>query len=389
MKNFVYAIPTKILFGEGQIQKLTREIKPYGNKVLMVYGGGSIKKNGVYDTIVDSFKENRIAWVEFPGVEPNPRVSTVRKGIQVCRENQIDAIVAVGGGSSIDCAKVIAGGVYYDGDPWDIVVDGSKVIDALPVFCVLTLAATGTEMNCHAVISNMDTNDKLPTKNPKLFPKCSVMDPTYTYTVPKEQTAAGTADIMSHTFENYFSRVRTAYVQDRMAESVLKTCIQYGRKAMDEPENYEARANLMWAGSIAINGLLALGKPVPWGVHAMEHQLSACYDVTHGVGLAILTPRWMKHALNQETAEQFAEYGKNVWDIDARLTQFEIAKLAIEKTENLFFNELEIPSTLTELGIGDERFEEMAEKIAAMPTMRNAFLPLDKEVIMSIYRDCL
>ena len=282
MNNFTYSIPTTVFFGKGQVENLPGAIKQYGKKVLMVYGGGSIKKMGLYDKIVSLFKENGIEWVELNGVEPNPRVTSVNKGVQLCRENGVEAVLAVGGGSTIDCSKVIAASVAYPGDAWDIVIGKAEITKVLPVFSVLTLSATGSEMDPTAVISNMETNDKEAVANPGMLPKASVLDPSYTFSVSKYQTAAGTADIMSHIFEVYFSRVKDAYMQDRMAEALLKTCIKYGIIAVNEPDNYEARANLMWTSSWAINGLLTMGKEVAWTVHGIEHELSAYYDITHG-----------------------------------------------------------------------------------------------------------
>ena len=325
MNNFNYSIPTKIFFGKDQINVLGDEIKNYGSRVLLVYGGGSIKKSGIYDKITEILKANDISFWELSGVEPNPRVTSVRKGVQLCRENKIDLILAVGGGSSIDCAKVIAAGYYYEGDAWDIVLDPRKIENALPLASILTLAATGSEMNAGAVITNLDTNEKLGTGHPAMAPKFSILDPTYTFTLPANQTAAGTADIISHIFEVYFSSTKEAYLQNRMAEAMLKTCIKYGEIAMKEPENYEARSNLMWTSSLAINGLLSYGKVTEWSVHAMEHELSAYYDITHGVGLAILTPHWMKYILNEETLDKFVEYGVNVWGIDENGDKYEIA----------------------------------------------------------------
>ncbi|HAG44342.1 MAG TPA: NADH-dependent alcohol dehydrogenase, partial [Clostridium sp.] len=300
MLNFVYSIPTEIFFGEGKIKVLGKEIKKYGNKVLLVYGGGSIKKTGLYDKITNILKENNIDFVELAGVEPNPRITSVREGIKLCRENNVDFILAIGGGSVIDCSKFIAGGYYYDGDPWDFFIGKGNVTKALPLASILTLAATGSEMNRGGVISNLETNQKLATGHPTLSPKFSILDPTYTYTVPKNQTAAGAVDIMSHIFEVYFTPTKTAFLQNRMAEALLKTVFHYGPIAFNEPENYEARANLMWASSLAINGLLSYGKDTNWSVHDMEHELSAFYDITHGVGLGILTPVWMEYILNDD-----------------------------------------------------------------------------------------
>lgn len=228
--------------------------------ILLAYGGGSIKKIGLYNKVIKLLKDNDISFFELSGIEPNPRITSVRKGIDICRENNIDLVLAVGGGSTIDCAKVIAAGISYEGDAWDIVLDPSKIKSVIPIASILTLSATGSEMDTGAVITNIETNEKLGTGNPEMAPKFSILDPTYTFSVPKNQTAAGTADIMSHIFEVYFNNTEGAYIQNRMAESILKTCINYGRIAMDEPENYEARSNLMWASSLAINGLLTYGK---------------------------------------------------------------------------------------------------------------------------------
>ncbi len=387
MKNFNYSIPTEIFFGEGQIKVLPEQIKKHGSKVLIVYGGGSIKKNGVYNKVVELLDSNEIKFWELSGVDPNPRITSVRKGIELCRENNIEFILPVGGGSSIDCSKVIAAGYYYEGEPWDIVLDPSKISNALPIGTILTLAATGSEMNAGAVITNMDTNQKLGTGNPSMKPKFSILDPTYTFTVPKNQTAAGTVDIMSHVFENYFSSTKGAYVQNRLSEAIIKTCIHYGKIALDEPENYEARANLMWSSSLALNGLLGYGKESRWSVHPMEHELSAYYDITHGVGLGILTPYWMEYVLNENTVENFVEYGINVWGINPNGDKFSIAKAAIEKTKE-FFVSLGIPMHLKEVGIGEEKLHIMA-KAATKHGSLGLFRPLDENDVLNIYKAAL
>lgn len=386
MNNFTHSIPTTVFFGKGQVENLPAAIKQYGKKVLMVYGGGSIKKMGLYDKVVSLFKENGIEWVELSGVNPNPRVTSVNEGVRLCRENGVEAVLAVGGGSTIDCSKVIAASVDYPGDAWDIVTGKAQITKVLPVFSILTLAATGSEMDPMAVISNMETNDKEGIGHPDMRPKASVLDPTYTFSVSKKQTAAGTADIMSHIFEVYFSRVKDGFLQDRMAEALLKTCIKYGLIAVNEPDNYEARANLMWASSWAINGLLTEGKEVAWTVHGIEHELSAYYDITHGVGLAILTPVWMEYVLSDETVDKFAEFGVNVWDIDKNQDKYDIAHQAIDKTRD-YFKQMGIPSKLSELGIGEENFEIMAEK--STRGLENAYVPLTKEDIVKIYKACL
>ena len=387
MLNFNYSIPTKIFFGKDQVKVLSEEIKNYGTKVLLVYGGGSIKKNGIYEKITGILKDNKISFWELSGVEPNPRISSVRKGIEISRENKVDIVLAIGGGSSIDCAKVIAAGYYYEGDPWDIVCNPGKIKKALPIASISTLAATGSEMDPFAVITNIDTNEKLGTSHSEMVPKFSILDPTYTFTVPANQTAAGTADIMSHIFEVYFSNTKEAYLQNRMAEALLKTCIKYGKIAIAEPENYEARSNLMWTSSLAINGLLSYGKSTEWSVHEMEHELSAFYDITHGVGLAILTPHWMKYILNDSTLNNFVEYGINVWGINDEQDKYKIAYKAVDNTRE-YFNELGIPNTLRAVGIGEDKLDIMAKQATRNGKLGN-LRPLDTEDVLNIFKAAL
>lgn len=389
MENFNYSIPTKIFFGEGKIEILAKEIKKYGSRVLLVYGGGSIKKIGLYDEVVNILNENEIPFFELSGVKPNPRVESVAEGVRICRENDIDFILAVGGGSTIDCAKVIAGSVAYNGNPWDLVIGKAKYQEILPIASILTLAATGSEMDAGAVITNVENNQKYGTGHPGMAPKFSILDPTYTYSVSKYQTASGVVDIMSHTFEEYFSNTKGAYLQDRLAEAILKTCIHYGKIAIDDPENYEARANLMWSSSLAINGLLGYGKSSNWTVHPLEHELSAYYDITHGVGLAILTPHWMEYVLDENNLYKFKEYGINVWDIDKNLDDMEIAKMSIERTSE-FFKSLGIPMTLKEVGIGEEKLETMAaDVIEYMQGPVGNFKALNYNDILSIFKKSL
>ncbi|MCY6959746.1 iron-containing alcohol dehydrogenase [Clostridium brassicae] len=387
MLKFSYSIPTNVHFGKGRIKVLAKEIKKYGSKVLLTYGGGSIKRNGLYDSIVEIFNENDISFCELNGIDPNPRLTSVNEGIKICKENNIDFILAVGGGSVIDCSKIIAAGYHYEGDPWDFFIGKARIKQALPIGTILTLAATGSEMNGNAVISNMETEEKLGTFGESLKPKFSILDPTYTMTVPVKQTAAGTADIMSHVFEQYFSPTEGAFLQDRLAEAVLKTCIEYGPIAIKNPENYEARANLMWSSSIALNGLLTYGKITDWATHGMEHELSAIYDITHGIGLAILTPNWMEHVLDNGTVDKFVEYGVNVWGISLEEDKYSVARKAIEKTRE-FFKGLGIPMTLKEVGINEERLQEMAEKATKFRPL-GGFKKLDKNDVLEIYKASL
>ena len=383
MNNFKYSIPTTIYFGKDQLGHLS-ELKESGSRVLLVYGGGSIKKSGLYDQTVKILEESGLSVTELSGVEPNPRIESVREGVKLCRENQIDMVLAVGGGSVIDCAKVVAAGACYEGDAWDLVLDGSKIKAALPVYSVLTLSATGSEMDAFAVISDMTKNEKWGTASPLVKPVMSILDPTYTYYVSRKQTAAGTADMMSHTFENYFTNVKGAALQGHLCEAVLKTCIQYGPIALNDPENYEARANLMWAGSLAINGLLNGGAEVAWCVHPMEHELSAFYDITHGEGLAILTPVWMRFVLKKDPSKtaQMAAYGRNVWGIEG--DDETAAKEAIDKTAEFFFKTMGMPENLRAVGITEKtHFQEMAAKAEA--GSKGSFVPLTKEDIVAIF----
>ncbi|WP_105205525.1 iron-containing alcohol dehydrogenase [Neobittarella massiliensis] len=388
MQNFTYSIPTTILFGRGQIQNLGAQMRALGSRVLLCYGGGSIKKSGLYQQVLEQLQQAGISVTELAGIEPNPRIESVKRGVELCRAGDIQAVLAVGGGSVIDCAKVVAAGVSYPGDTWDIVLDAAKIVHVLPVASVLTLAATGSEMDCGAVITNLQTHEKLGTHHPDMRPKFSVLDPTYTYTVSKWQTACGTADIMSHILESYFTGVQGAFVQARFCEGLLRSCIHYGPIALAQPDDYEARANLMWTSSLAINNLLSYGAEVAWSVHAMEHELSAFYDITHGAGLAILTPTWMEHVLRSGRADALAVYGTEVWGIDRDLPQADIARMAIDNTRRFFKEDLGLPGTLGEVGIDGSKLEEMAHKAAPL-LATGTFVPLRYEDILAIYRASL
>ncbi len=386
MDNFIFNAYTKIYFGKGMIKNLPEAIEVHGKNVLLVYGGGSIKRNGIYDEVKTLLSECKI--IELSGVDPNPRIETVREGVRLCKEHQIDVILAAGGGSVIDCAKVIGAGYYYDGDAWDLVVEPNKITEVLPIVTILTLAATGSEMNKNAVISNMAINEKLGTGSMNMIPQASILDPEYLYTLPAIQTAAGTADIMSHIFENYFKKEEDTFIQNKLAEGLLETCIKYCPIALKEPENYEARANLMWASTLALNGLVGAGKPGSWTCHPIEHELSAFYDITHGIGLAIVTPRWMRHILNEQTVGKFVAYAKNVWHLPEMTDPFAYANAAIDATEE-FFKNCGIPMTFSEIGINEEHFEVMAEKAVRIGGLGEAYVPLTKEDVISILNMCL
>ena len=382
MYNFTLHIPTIIHFGKGAISHLD-ELKNYGSKTLLVYGGGSIKKNGIYDTALSILKNAGVAVVELGGVEPNPRIETVRKGVGICKAEDIDMILAIGGGSTIDCAKVIAAGAKYDGDPWDLVLDGTKINAALPIFDVLTLSATGTEMDPFAVISDLSKNEKWGTGSLYMVPTMSVLDPEYTFSVSKKQTAAGTADMMSHTMESYFTK-ENADCQKYMAEGLLRTMIKNGPIALNDPTNYDARANLMWAGTHAINGNVGEGSQPAWCVHPMEHELSAFYDITHGEGLAILTPAWMEHILSEDTLGNFVDFAKNVWGLSGD-DDWALAHAGIDALKKFFFETMGMPANLRAVGITDDKnFDIMAQK--ACDGSKGSFVPLTKEDIVEIFK---
>lgn len=388
MENFNFCIGVDILFGKDQVENLPSSIAPYGKKVLLCYGGGSIKKIGLYDKIKSLLSEFEI--YELSGIEPNPKVDSVREGVKICREREIEVILAVGGGSVIDCSKAIAAAVYYDGDPWDMIALRSPIEKALPIVTVLTLAATGSEADSGAVISNPITNEKLSLGAPVLMPKVSIMDPTYTFTVPAKQTAAGCADIMSHLMEQYFVSEST-YMGDLLVEAVMKTVIKYAPVAIKEPDNYEARAQLMWGSSIGDNATLCCGnKLAVFGVHGMEHELSAHYDLTHGVGLAILTPNWMRYVLEKApdvVRPRFAHFAKAVWGIEGT-DEAVLAEKAVAAVAD-FFKSLGIPMTLTEVEIDDSKFDEMAEHAVHAEGLEYAWVPLNRDDMVNILKNSL
>ena len=289
MNSFVYDIPVKVYFGRDQLGNLGLELGSFGRRVLLAYGGGSIKRIGLYDKIITLLNEGGFEVVELSGIEPNPRIDSVRRGVELCKKHNIDVILAVGGGSTIDAAKFMAAGACVEHDAWEFFGANAKPIErALPIVTILTLAATGSEMDTAGVISNPETEDKLGRLARPLLPRISFLDPTLTYSVSPYQTACGAADILSHIMEVYFTTQHDLYMLDKMMEGLMKTVVKFGPIAVRNPEDYEARANLMWASSWAINGFVNGGKRKAWSCHPMEHELSAVYDITHGLGLAIL-----------------------------------------------------------------------------------------------------
>lgn len=387
MQNFDYQTPTRLIFGEGVIASLPEVMKSFGKKVLMTYGSGSIKKLGLYDKVKELLGDYEI--YELPDIQPNPKYDpSVLEGVRICKENDIDVILAVGGGSVLDCSKAIAAGAKYDGDPWDLISYKVKAQAALPIVDILTLAATGSEYDCGGVISRTETNDKIGYMDPLLFPVCSILDPVYTFTVSKRQTAAGCADAMNHIMEQYFTE-DTTLLNDGFCEAGLKSLMVNAKKCLENPEDYTARAEMMQACTYGCNGIYSLGNSASgWPCHGMEHALSAYYDITHGEGLAILTPRWMKHILSDRTVGRFVKYGVNVFGIDSSLEQYEIANKAIEETYR-FFESIGIPMHLKEVGIDESRLSEMAHHIAVNEGLENAYVSLLEQDILDILKASL
>lgn len=388
MNNFVYDMPIRVHFGKDALEKIGEEAKKYGKKVLITYGGGSIKKNGIYDKVVEQLKSVDMEIFEYSGIEPNPRIESVREGADLAKKEGIDLIIAIGGGSTIDATKFMAAGACVDFDPWRFIKEGIQPEKAIPIFTVLTLAATGSEMDSGGVISNMETNEKLSNGAPCLLPKVSFLNPELTYTVPKFQTASGAADILSHLFEIYFNDNESMYMLDKMMEGLMKTVIKYAPIALENPEDYEARANLMWASSWAINGFLSKTSKNAWSCHPMEHELSAFYDITHGLGLAILTPRWMDYILDENNVDKFYEYGINVFGLEKREDKFDLAKEAIEKTAEFLFETLGLDDSLSKIGIDDSKFDIMAEKACRNKSIKG-YKELKPEDVKKIYQMCL
>ncbi|KKI89951.1 butanol dehydrogenase [Bacillus sp. SA1-12] len=382
MENFTYYNPTRLIFGKGQVQQLETEVPKYGKSVLLVYGGGSIKRNGLYDNVVNLLKKIDVTLYELSGVEPNPRLSTVHRGVEICKVENIDFILAVGGGSVIDCTKAIAAGAKYDGDAWDIVTKKHIPKEALPFGTVLTLAATGSEMNSGSVITNWETKEKYGWGSPLTFPKFSILDPVNTFTVPKDQTIYGMVDMMTHVFEQYFHHTKNTPLQDRFCESVLKTVIETAPKLIEDLENYELRETILYSGTIALNGQLQMGYHGDWATHNIEHAVSAVYDIPHAGGLAILFPNWMKHTL-EENVSRFVQLAVNVFDVNP--SGKDDRTIALEGIEKLreFWSSIGAPSRLQDYQIGDENIELMADKAMVNGEFGN-FKKLNKQDVMAI-----
>lgn len=388
MVNFEYYSPTRLFFGRDVIEKLPLVMKPIGKRVLLTYGGGSIKRSGLYEKVKSLLPDFEIT--ELPDIAPNPKYDpSVLDGVRLCKENHIEVILAVGGGSVLDCSKAIAAGAKYDGDPWDLISYQVKTQAALPIVDIMTMAATGSELDAGGVISRIDTNDKVAYSDPLLSPVASFLDPTYTFTVPANQTAAGIADAINHLMEQYFSSPSNL-LADGFCETGFKTLMANAHKVLDNPEDYDARSEVFLACAWGCNGIYSMGiARGGWPMHMMEHALSAYYDITHGVGLAILVPRWMKHVLSEKTLPRFVKFGVNVLGIDSTLPSMQIAQKSIDMMFE-FFEGIGIPMHLREVGIPDgSRIREMAHHVVQVTPLDHAWAPLSEDDIVEIFEACL
>lgn len=388
MTSFSFYNPVKIYFGEDALSNLTPELEKVGKNILLTYGGGSIKRNGIYDKVVSVLKEAGKSIFELGGIMPNPRTEKVQEGIEICKKEKIDFILAVGGGSVIDCTKFISAGTKLSGDFWQrLFIQQEPITDALPFGVILTMAATGSEMNTGGVITNWDENLKLSYGHPLLYPKFSVLDPTYTYTMPKMQMIYGCVDILSHIFEVYFSAPDESNVSDDLAEALIKNVMVNLDAALLNPKDYTARSNIMWDSTLALNGLIGLSKEQDWMAHQIEHALSAFYDIPHGAGLAIVHPAYLKYICqNQKTLKKFVRFAKNIWHIEETgKNSGQIALEGIEKTRE-YFKRISAPITLKEVGIPAEAIDRIVEKINPFPT---SYADLTNKDLKNILLSCV
>lgn len=387
MNAFSFYNPVKLIFGKGQLEAVKKELPKYGKKVLVVYGGGSIKKNGLYDEVMTVLGEAGLEIFELSGVEPNPRISTARKGIEICKNEGIDMLLAVGGGSVIDCTKLIACGATYEGDAWDLVSRKAQPSGGLPFGTVLTLAATGSEMNAGSVITNEETQEKYGWGSPYSFPKFSILDPTYTMSVPRDHTVYGVVDMMSHIFEQYFNDATNTPVQDRMCEGVLKAVIETAPKLMEDLQSYEHRETILFAGTMGLNKFLGMGYRGDWATHNIEHAVSAIYDIPHAGGLAILFPQWMRHNV-QVNPSRFAQMAVRVFDVNPEgKTDEETALEGIDRL-SAFWTSLGAPTRLADYEIDDSKIDVMAEKAMVYGAFGN-FNKLQSEDVKEILQASL
>ncbi|OED43689.1 aldehyde reductase [Endozoicomonas sp. (ex Bugula neritina AB1)] len=355
MNNFSYQNPTRIHFGKGQIAKLSNEI-PTNAKILILYGGGSIKKNGTLDQVMSTLSEHTV--VEFGGIEPNPKYDTLMRAVELARSEEIDFLLAVGGGSVIDGTKFIAAAIGFEGDPWTILSEGARFTHAVPAGNVLTLPATGSESNCAAVVTR--DQDKLSFIHPLVYPQFTVLDPETTYSLPAGQSANGVVDAYIHVMEQYLTCRDDAFVQDRYAEGLLQTLISEGPKVLSDPENYEVRSTIMWAANQALNGLIGLGVPQDWATHMIGHEITALYKLDHAQTLAIVLPSLMD-VMREQKAPKLLQYAERVWGIQEGSDQERITQ-AIDQTRN-FFESMGIHTRLSYYNIGKDSVDQLVAQL--------------------------
>ncbi len=386
LNDFTYQTPTKLIFGKGVIKELPKEIAKFGKNVLLTYGGGSIKKMGLYDEVYKLLDGFNIT--ELSGIEPNPKYDpSVIIGAKLCKENNIDVILSVGGGSVLDCSKAISVCAKYDGEGWDLISGKVKAKAAVPIVDIITLAATGSEYDMGCVISNTAISDKRGYLDELLYPAVSFLDPEYTFSVSKWQTACGTADAINHVLEQFFAAPNSMF-NDGIMISALRSLMTNVKIALKDPNDYSARSELMYVCSWGCNGILANGAGYSgWPMHSIEHALSAYFDITHGAGLAIITPRWMKEILSEKTVERFVTLGRNLFGLDKNLSDFETTQKVIDGFY-AFFEETGIPMHLAELGVKEDKIEEMADHILENDSTNEPwmFAPLDKDALIRILK---
>jgi NADP-dependent alcohol dehydrogenase len=357
MQNFTFSNPTKIVFGEGQIKEIANLI-PEGARILVTYGGGSIKKNGVYDQVVKALAGK--TWFEFSGIEPNPHYETLMKAVELVKKEKIDFLLPVGGGSVIDGTKLIAAAINFEGEPWDIMAKHQPFFSALPIGCVLTLPATGTESNGNSVITKAATHEKLAFGSPLVYPQFAILDPTTTYSLPPRQIANGAVDAFVHIMEQYLTYPVDAKVQDRFAEGLLMTLIEEGPRSLKEPTNYAVRANVMWAATMALNGLIGVGVPQDWATHMIGHELTAMHGLDHAQTLAVVLPAVMQHQRDKKRAK-LLQYGRRVWNLN-HSDEDALIDAAIAATKN-FFEQMGTPTSLSGYGVGRESIPKLVDML--------------------------
>lgn len=383
MENFSFQNPTRLIFGKGTESRVAAELEGY-RKILVHTGEGSVRRTGLYDRVLSSLREAGIDYVELPGVKPNPLLDLVYEGIRLCREQKVEMILAVGGGSVIDSAKAIAMGVCYEGDVWDFFTNKARCKQALPIGVILTIAAAGSESSDGTVISKAEGQYKRPAGSPALYPKFAILNPELTYTLPPFQTACGLADITAHLLERYFTPSRQVDLSDRLLEATMKTIQVFGPRALAHPTDYEARAEIMWAGTLAHNGLFGMGRISDWASHMIEHEISAIYNIAHGAGLAVVFPAWMKYVYRLDV-QRFAQFAVRVWNVDDAFEDPERVALEGIERQKRFFHQLGLPVSLGEMKIGAECLEEMAAKAVQYGKLGN-FMKMDKDDVLSVLR---